>query len=110
MRLAGKTEGVCPELILGLFETEGFSSVGVFIASKHESPARSQSGLLVALGSLGPNLFTPSVDRRQEEGVTDLSVTVASCSPGILAKNASCIVLRSHPRKKSSPCEHKPKL
>ena len=71
---------------------------------------RSQSGLLVPLGSLGPNLFISSVDRRQEEGVTDLLVIVASCSPGLLAKSASCIVLRSHPRKKSSPYEHEPKL
>lgn len=55
-------------------------------------------------------MFISSVDRRQEEGVTDLLVIVASCSPGLLAKSASCIVLRSHPRKKSSPYEHKPKL
>lgn len=35
-----RIEGVCLELIVGLFETEGFFQCGVFIASKHESPGR----------------------------------------------------------------------
>lgn len=62
-------EGVCLELILGLFETEGFSRVGSLLPQNRESW---ESGLLVLLVSLGLNLFTPSGDRRQEEGVTYL--------------------------------------
>lgn len=103
----GRTEGVCPELILGLFETEGFSTVGSLLPQN----MRVLGGLRVGcLSRWGLWVLICSHSEGQKGGRRcDRSLG----DSGFQQSRVPCQVRFLHslyPRKKCSPCEHKPEL